>query len=207
MSQDKDYLFEENGVGFITAEHYMMYHKALLFGDLETADKILKTVHPRDVKRLGRLVKNYDDSVWSEKRFDVVLNGNILKFSQNPELLDDLKKYKNRIRDDEETQLAFYIHLIEAGAQSQVADARYVGVDRHVGQRLPEAPLGDAAYIHAQAAQLRERVQQLFVQMIQGQPLAAFGEKGACVYCDYRALCRRDYVVSVQDTAKQGGAR
>ena len=49
----------------------MMYHKALLFGDLETADKILKTVHPRDVKRLGRLVKNYDDSVWSEKRFDV----------------------------------------------------------------------------------------------------------------------------------------
>ena len=120
---------------------------------------------------------------------------------------NDLKKYKNRIRDDEETQLAFYIHLIEAGAQSQVADARYVGVDRHVGQRLPEAPLGDAAYIHAQAAQLRERVQQLFVQMIQGQPLAAFGEKGACVYCDYRALCRRDYVVSVQDTAKQGGAR
>ena len=82
---------------FETAEHYMMYHKALLFGDLETADKILKTVHPRDVKRLGRLVKNYDDSVWSEKRFDVVLNGNILKFSQNPELLDDLKKYKNKI--------------------------------------------------------------------------------------------------------------
>ena len=67
MSQDKDYLFEENGVGFITAEHYMMYHKALVFGDLETADKILKTVHSRDVKRLGRLVKNYDDSVWSEK--------------------------------------------------------------------------------------------------------------------------------------------
>ena len=97
MSQDKDYLFEENGVGFITAEHYMMYHKALVFGDLETADKILKTVHPRDVKRLGRLVKNYDDSVWSEKRFDVVLNGNILKFSQNPELLDDLKNHKNKI--------------------------------------------------------------------------------------------------------------
>lgn len=97
MSQDKDYLFEENGVGFITAEHYMMYYKALVFGDSETAGKILKTVHPRDVKRLGRLVKNYDDSVWNEKRFDVVVNGNILKFSQNPELLEDLKKYKNKI--------------------------------------------------------------------------------------------------------------
>lgn len=97
MSQDKDYLFEENGVGFITAEHYMMYYKALIFGDLETAGKILKTVHPRDVKRLGRLVKNYDDSVWNEKRFDVVVNGNILKFSQNPELLEDSKKCKDKI--------------------------------------------------------------------------------------------------------------
>lgn len=97
MSQDKDYLFEENGVGFITAEHYMMYYKALVFGDLEIADKILKTVHPRDVKRLGRLVKNYDDSIWDEKRFNVVVNGNILKFSQNPELLEDLKKYKDKI--------------------------------------------------------------------------------------------------------------
>lgn len=97
ISQDKDYLFEENGVGFITAEHYMMYYKALIFGDLETAGKILKTVHPRDVKRLGRQVANYDDSVWNAKRFDVVVNGNILKFSQNPELLEDLRKYKNKI--------------------------------------------------------------------------------------------------------------
>lgn len=97
MSQDKDYLFEENGVGFITAEHYMMYYKALIFGDLETAGKILKTIHPRDVKRLGRQVANYDDSVWNAKRFDVVVNGNILKFSQNPELLEDLRKYKNKI--------------------------------------------------------------------------------------------------------------
>ena len=69
----------------------------MVFGDLETAGKILKTVHPRDVKRLGRLVKNYDDSVWNEKRFDVVVNGNILKFSQNAELLEDLKKYKDKI--------------------------------------------------------------------------------------------------------------
>lgn len=97
ISQDKDYLFEENGVGFITAEHYMMYYKALIFGDLETAGKILKTIHPRDVKRLGRQVANYDDSVWNAKRFDVVVNGNILKFSQNPELLEDLRKYKNKI--------------------------------------------------------------------------------------------------------------
>ena len=91
MSTDKDYLFEENGIGFITAEHYMMYYKALVFGDLETAGKILKTVHPRDVKRLGRLVKNYDDSVWNEKRFDVVVNGNILNEGDSVAIIKDLK--------------------------------------------------------------------------------------------------------------------
>ena len=71
MSKNKDYLFEENGVKFITAEHYMMYHKALTFSDNEIASKILETLHPRDVKALGRLVKNYDDKLWSKVRFDI----------------------------------------------------------------------------------------------------------------------------------------
>lgn len=97
MSKNKDYLFEENGVKFITAEHYMMYHKALTFNDIETANKILETLHPRDVKALGRLVKNYDDKLWSKVRFDIVTQGNILKFSQNQDLMDDLIKYQDLI--------------------------------------------------------------------------------------------------------------
>ena len=97
MSKNKDYLFEENGKGFITAEHYMMYHKALTFSDNEIANKILETLHPRDVKALGRLVKNYDDKSWSKVRFDIVTQGNILKFSQNQDLMDDLIKYQDLI--------------------------------------------------------------------------------------------------------------
>lgn len=97
MSKNKDYLFEENGRGFITAEHYMMYHKALTFSDNEIANKILETLHPRDVKALGRLVKNYDDKLWSKVRFDIVTQGNILKFSQNQDLMDDLIKYQDLI--------------------------------------------------------------------------------------------------------------
>ena len=97
MSKNKDYLFEENGVKFITAEHYMMYHKALTFSDNEIANKILETLHPRDVKALGRLVKNYDDKLWSKVRFDIVSQGNILKFSQNQDLMDDLIKYQDLI--------------------------------------------------------------------------------------------------------------
>ena len=97
MSTDKDYLFEENDKGFITAEHYMMYHKAMLFNDTETANKILNTIHPGDVKRLGRMVKNYDDKIWSQRRFDVVVQGNLLKFSQNSDLFKDLEKHKDKI--------------------------------------------------------------------------------------------------------------
>ena len=97
MSKNKDYLFEENGVKFITAEHYMMYHKALTFSDNEIANKILETPHPRDVKALGRLVKNYDDKLWSKVRFDIVTQGNILEFSQNQDLMDDLIKYQDLI--------------------------------------------------------------------------------------------------------------
>lgn len=97
MSQYKDYLFEENGIGFITAEHYMMYHKALTFNDNENANKILNTVHPSGVKRLGRMVKNYDDKIWSQRRFDVVVRGNLLKFSQNSDLFKDLEKHKDKI--------------------------------------------------------------------------------------------------------------
>ena len=123
---------------------------------------------------------------------------------------NNLMNYKKRIRDHEETQLAFYINLIEAGTQLQVVDARYVGVERHAERRLPEAHLGDATYIHTQAAQLRQQVHDVFLQMVQGAPLIALGEKGACVYCDYRALCRKDYAVPISlvqanDATQKGG--
>lgn len=49
------------------------------------------TIHKR-IKQLGREVKNYDDAVWSERRFNVVLFGAREKFSQNEDLKDILMK-------------------------------------------------------------------------------------------------------------------
>lgn len=74
------------GVTFNTAEQGMMYYKATTFNDSVIADKILKTSNPREQKELGRQVKNYDDSVWKEKRFEIVTQINYWKFSQNREL-------------------------------------------------------------------------------------------------------------------------
>jgi len=71
---------------FATAEHYMMWRKAKLFNDNVAAEKCLKSTDPREVKAIGRSVRNYDDKLWSEKRYDAVCQGNMHKFSQHPKL-------------------------------------------------------------------------------------------------------------------------
>lgn len=78
--------FEENGIIFCCAEQYMMYQKALLFEDQEHADEILKAKDPKRIKALGRLVRNFDAEIWDAHKQEIVLQGNILKFSQTPVL-------------------------------------------------------------------------------------------------------------------------
>lgn len=78
--------FVVDGAGFATAEHYMMWRKAVLFGDGATAAKILTVSHPHEAKSLGRQVVGFDQRVWDEHRWDIVVAGNLAKFSQNPEL-------------------------------------------------------------------------------------------------------------------------
>jgi ribA/ribD-fused uncharacterized protein len=68
-----------------------MYVKAITFKDYKTSERILKEgISPRIAKDLGRLVKNYDDKVWDEKRYQVMLDANILKFTQHKESRDIL---------------------------------------------------------------------------------------------------------------------
>ncbi|KAI4110751.1 MAG: hypothetical protein LQ339_001026 [Xanthoria mediterranea] len=53
---------------FRTAEQYMMYRKALLFGDAEVAERIMLAITPKEHKALGRKVKNFDGTVWDARR-------------------------------------------------------------------------------------------------------------------------------------------
>ena len=81
--------FVENDIEFNCCEQYMMFKKAMLFNDKEIAKKILATKEPRDQKKLGRNVKNFDECIWDQHKENIVKEGNYLKFSQN----DDLKEY------------------------------------------------------------------------------------------------------------------
>ena len=85
------FTIEDNGktLHFFNSEQYFMYIKAITFGDNEIAEEILlKGKNPKAAKALGRKVKNYDDKVWNEKRYQVMVDANMLKYSQN----EDLKK-------------------------------------------------------------------------------------------------------------------
>ncbi|KAK1585631.1 uncharacterized protein LY79DRAFT_557955 [Colletotrichum navitas] len=77
-------------VTFKTAEHYMMYGKALLFGDGDAARAVLRTDHPREVKALGRRVRGFNEALWKSHRERIVREGNLLKFRCAPELREKL---------------------------------------------------------------------------------------------------------------------
>ncbi|KAG9013113.1 hypothetical protein FRB90_006252 [Tulasnella sp. 427] len=82
---------------FVSCEHFMMYHKAILFNDLEIADKIMEATRPIDVKDLGRQVSNFDEDVWVTHRYDIVLAGNKAKFTAIPEIKEELLATGDRI--------------------------------------------------------------------------------------------------------------
>jgi len=78
--------FEEDGVRYRTAEHYMMAGKARLFGDDEALEAILEEPEPGKVKRWGRRVRGFKGSVWDAERFEIVTRGNVAKFGHDPRM-------------------------------------------------------------------------------------------------------------------------
>ncbi|MDH6110444.1 ribA/ribD-fused uncharacterized protein [Kitasatospora sp. MAP12-15] len=79
--------FVVDGVRYATAEHWMMAGKARLFGDAELVPRILAARTPAEAKKLGRLVRGFDDRRWDEARFELVVAGNVAKFGQDEALL------------------------------------------------------------------------------------------------------------------------
>lgn len=75
-----------DGLVFKTAEHYMMYHKATIMGDSDSATRVLASPSPYEAKRIGRQVRNWDEARWASERERVMLEGLWLKASQHKEI-------------------------------------------------------------------------------------------------------------------------
>jgi ribA/ribD-fused uncharacterized protein len=82
--------FEVEGTVYLTAEHWMMSQKARLFGDDETALRVLSAQSPKEVKQLGREAKGFDATIWDDNKLAIVEEGSFHKFEQNQELLNYL---------------------------------------------------------------------------------------------------------------------
>ena len=82
---------------FFSVEQYMMYHKALLMGDLKTSSKILNAKTSLQCKRLGKKVKQWNEELWKKNRYLIVYQGVFLKFSQNKDLKEKLLNTGNKI--------------------------------------------------------------------------------------------------------------
>ncbi len=89
--------FVVDEISFSSMEQFMMYKKAIYFGDADIAVKILETEDVSYIKKLGRLVAGYDDNYWSGIRQIVVYQGLLAKFTQNADLKELLLRTENAV--------------------------------------------------------------------------------------------------------------
>lgn len=82
--------FTIRDITFNCTEQFLMYTKAMHFGDGETARKILATSDPQEQKMLGRQVTPYNDEEWIEKRLVYYIIGLKAMYRQNPDQLERL---------------------------------------------------------------------------------------------------------------------
>ena len=107
---------DEDGNVYPTVEHYMMYHKALLFGDEAVAKDILISTSPDEVKQAGRRVHGFDIAKWTACRERIVFDGNFLKYSQHLDLQQLLLETKSR-------------QLVEASPEDRIWGIGYSAAD------------------------------------------------------------------------------
>lgn len=89
--------FISDGITYLTAEHFMMAGKARLFKDEEMLAAILQSSTAAEAKALGRKVQHFDQKKWEEKRCEIVVEGNYLKFSQDEKLASFLLETGSQI--------------------------------------------------------------------------------------------------------------
>ena len=88
--QWSQYTMVEEDITYCSCEQYMMAKKAKLFNDEKVYDMIMSEEYPSEQKRLGKMVSNFNQVVWDKHKFDIVVNANYLKFTQNEMLKESL---------------------------------------------------------------------------------------------------------------------
>lgn len=97
LSQWYEAPFIIDDINYNCCEKFMMHQKTLYFEDYEIAKEILNTDDPKEHKKLGRMVKNFNEDKWNDVCELIVYKGNYAKFSQNSNLKKKLLNTDNKI--------------------------------------------------------------------------------------------------------------
>lgn len=89
--------FKVADVTYASAEHWMMAEKARLFADNDLLTRILEAPSPAEAKKLGREIRGFVPDIWEEQKYDIVVQGNLHKFSQHPDLAGFLLATNERV--------------------------------------------------------------------------------------------------------------
>ena len=84
--------FVKENTKYCCNEQYIQAKKAKLFNDDLSQSKIMKSMDPYVIKRLGRAVNNFVQQKWERVAKQIALDGCLAKLTQNKELLDALLK-------------------------------------------------------------------------------------------------------------------
>lgn len=123
---------DENGVLYNCNEQYFMIQKLLTFDPDNKLlyDKIIQEKNPKNIKQLGRQVKNYYEQTWNKLRYSIMLKGLVFKFSQNPELKQRLLETGNQLL----AEASPYDRIWGIGMSA--SEAKYLDPSQWKGQNL-----------------------------------------------------------------------
>ena len=116
---------------FCSLEQWMMWRKAILFGDYEIAEQIMKIDSSNKqaqtlIKKLGRQVRGFREKVWVAEREKNVEVGLYNKFKQNVSLRDQLLATDDSL-------------LVEASPYDRIWGIGFNAVD---AERVPQSEWG-----------------------------------------------------------------
>ena len=78
--------FSSEKMVFSSVEQYLVFKKATLFNDADTAEAVMSMSDPVKIKARGKRVKNFDHKTWANARIHIMEEALELKFSQSQQL-------------------------------------------------------------------------------------------------------------------------
>lgn len=97
LSNWSDHPIRHDSITFNTMEHFIMYRKALLMHDQDSANKVLSAKSPFEAKAIGRGVSPWNEKWWVSHREDILLEGLQVKVKQHPLLKQRLLETGDRL--------------------------------------------------------------------------------------------------------------